>query len=244
MNIHASVFRENILDLLNQLNNTQKDHIDEASELLSDCISNDGVLHIFGTGHSIGMGIEMTGKIGNLVPIHMMKMTDFVTKGIVSLEEFNDKENDFERKSNLAQKFYELYDIRPQDAFMIISNSGINGMVIDLAIEAQKHGHSIIVVTSMQHTKSENSRHPSGKKLYMFGNIVIDNCGPHGDALLPTEGVANVCSVSSICNNFIAQSLTVKTVEKLVNKKINPPILTENSINNEALLEHYKGRLL
>ncbi len=241
--VDKNVFKERIVALLKELSTSQDENIDKASELFAECIKNDGVVHIFGTGHSIGMGIEMSGKLGNLIPIHMMRLTDFVTKGVITLKEFTDKDNDFERRSDLAQRFYELYDIRPQDVFMIISNSGINGLVIDLAIEAKRHGHKVVIVTSMKHTNAEASRHPSGKKLYMFGDVVIDNCGPHGDALLETGGIANVCSVSSICNNFISQSLTVKTVHRLATDGDDVPLITGDTVNDQKRFEHYRSRI-
>ena len=141
-----------------------------------------------------------------------------------------------------AGKIYELYDIRPQDTFIIISNSGINGIVIDIADLAKRNGHKVVIITSMKHTLAEEPRHPSGKKLYEFGDIVIDNCGPHGDTLIETDGVAKVCSVSSICNNCIAQALSARTVELLKEDGYELPILTGEKEHDEALIKKYEGR--
>ena len=108
---------------------------------------------------------------------------------------------------------------------------------------AKENGHKVIVITSMEHTLAEASRHPSGKKLYMLGDVVIDNCGPHGDALLPTNGIEKVCSVSSICNNAVAQMAAVRTVEILKEHGYNPPVLTGDEAHDRELKEHYKGRI-
>ena len=89
---------------------------------------------------------------------------------------------------------------------------------------------------------AEEPRHPSGRKLYEFGDIVIDNCGPHGDALLETAGVEKVCSVSSICNNCIAQSLAARTIELLMADNYELPVLNGDSAHDEALKKKYEGR--
>ena len=240
--IDAKRFKDEIIDLLNTLYDSQSDNIEASAKFIADCIEKDGVVHVFGSGHSVGLGIDIKDRQGSLVPIHIMDMSHFVTKGGIPVEEFMDKKNIFERKPGVAGKLYELYDIKPQDVFIVISNSGINGIVIDIADLAKKNGHKVIIITSMKHTLAEEPRHPSGKKLYEFGDIVIDNCGPHGDALLETTGVAKVCSVSSICNNCIAQSMAARVIEILQEDGYELPVLNGDEAHDKALREKYEGR--
>lgn len=240
--IEAKTFKDEIIRLLDELYESQKDNLEETAKAMADCMAKGGVVHVFGSGHSVGLGIDIKDRIGALVPIHIMDMSDFVTRGGVSLAEFTDTKNIFERKPNMAGRLYELYDTKPEDIFIVISNSGINGIVIDIASLAKEHGHKVIIITSMKHTLVEEPRHPSGKKLYEFGDIVIDNCGPHGDALIQTEGVAKVCSVSSICNNCIAQSMAARCIELLKEKGVELPVLTGDKAHDEALIRKYEGR--
>jgi len=240
--IDAKRFKDELNYLLDTLYESQKGNIEETAQTIKDCIEKGGVVHVFGSGHSVGLGIDIKDRLGALVPIHIMEMSDFVTKGGVPVEVFMDRHDIFERKPNVAGKLYDLYDIKPQDVFIVISNSGINGIVIDIADLAKKNGHKVIIITSMKHTLAEEPRHPSGKKLYEFGDIVIDNCGPHGDALLETEGVAKVCSVSSICNNCIAQSMAARIIELLQNDNYELPVLNGDEAHDEALKKKYEGR--
>ena len=240
--IDALRFKDEISALLDHLYESQKDNLEAVAQAMKECIEAGGVVHVFGSGHSVGLGIDIKNRTGALVPIHIMEMSDFVTKGGVPVDEFMDKKNIFERKPGVANKLYDLYDIRPQDIFFVISNSGINGIVIDIAGLAKRNGHKVVIITSMKHTLAEEPRHPSGKKLYEFGDIVIDNCGPHGDALIETDGVAKVCSVSSICNNCIAQALAARTVELLKEDGFELPILTGDKKHDEELIKKYEGR--
>ena len=240
--IDALRFKDEISALLDHLYESQKDNLEAVAQAMKECIEAGGVVHVFGSGHSVGLGIDIKNRPGALVPIHIMEMSDFVTRGGVPVEEFMDKKNIFERKPGVANKLYDLYDIKPQDIFFVISNSGINGIVIDIADLAKRNGHKVIIITSMKHTLAEEPRHPSGKKLYEFGDIVIDNCGPHGDALIETDGVAKVCSVSSICNNCIAQALSARTVELLKEDGYELPILTGDEKHDKELIKKYEGR--
>ena len=241
--IEAKTFKDSIVKLLDELYESQNNNLEATANAMADCMAKGGVVHVFGSGHSVGLGIDIKDRIGSLVPIHIMEMSDFVTRGGVPLEEFMDTKNIFERKPNMAQRLYELYDIKPEDIFIVISNSGINGIVIDIASLAKQNGHKVIIITSMKHTLAEEPRHPSGKKLYEFGDIVIDNCGPHGDALIETTGDAKVCSVSSICNNCIAQSMAARTIELLLEKSIELPILTGDKKHDDEIIKKYEGRI-
>lgn len=240
--IDAKRFKDEINSLLDYLYDSQKDNLEATAQALKTCIEQGGVCHVFGSGHSVGLGIDIKNRVGALVPIHIMEMSDFVTKGGVPVAEFMDRKNIFERKPNVANKLFDLYDIKPQDIFIVISNSGINGIVIDIAKLAKENGNKVIIVTSMKHTLAEEPRHPSGKKLYEYGDIVIDNCGPHGDALIETEGVAKVCSVSSICNNCIAQSMAARALELLHEDGYELPILTGDKAHDDAIVAKYEER--
>ncbi|WP_303014986.1 SIS domain-containing protein [Holdemania massiliensis] len=246
--ITMDLFYEEMLKVVDVLEGKEMDNIRKASEVCAETIAQGGVVHVFGSGHSVGFGMELAGRPGSLVPFHTIVTSDFVLHGKVTLAEFKDPDNIFERRADIADRLYDLYDIRPQDSFIIISNSGINGVVIDFAIKAKAEGHKVIVVTSWQHTSAEASRHPSGKKLYEMGDVVIDNCGPQGDALIETGKIEKICSISSITGAFIAQSITTETCRLLSEKGVELPLLLseeteENRSHNAELRQKYAGRI-
>lgn len=246
--ITLETFYDELMIVLDGLYDKESENIQKCAAMCAESIENGGVVHVFGSGHSIGFGLEMQNRPGALVPIHCIDTSDFVVKGKVDLEDFKNPDNIFERRPGIADKLYDLYDIRPEDCFIIISNSGINGVVIDMAITAKDKGHKITVVTSWQHTSSEDSRHPSGKKLYELGDIVIDNCGPKGDALIETGNIEKICSISSITGAFIAQGIATDAMEIMLAHGKELPILWDEDKagaqeHNQNLLNTYKGRI-
>lgn len=246
--ITMDLFYSELSALIDTLEVKETKNIVAAAEIMADTTAKGGVVHVFGSGHSVGFSMEMQNRVGSLANIHKIENNDFVLRGKMSLAEFKDPNNKFERRPGLAGEFFELYSVAPEDCFIIISNSGINGLVIDMAITAKERGNKVIVVTSWQHTSAEDSRHPSGKKLYELGDVVIDNCGPRGDALIETGKVEKICSVSSITGAFIAQALETETVRILREQNLEAPIFWAEHLenakeHNAALREKYHGRV-
>ena len=48
---------------------------------------------------------------------------------------------ELERDPEIAHRIYELAPVAPQDVFVLISSSGINGAVVELATIVKDRGH-------------------------------------------------------------------------------------------------------
>jgi len=247
MTISAEVFYRAADEAIARLKATQIPQIKRAGEILADAVMKGGVIQVFGTGHSRAFAMEMAHRAGGLVPAHAIEEDILFFNGIYPVTE---RKNPYlEREPQIAHQILAQYDIRAEDAFIIVSNSGRNGSTVEMAAEVKRRGHPLIVVTSMTHTKSVTSRHPSGKLLYEFADVVIDNCGPMGDALLEVEGQpVKVCAVSSITGALIAQGITAEIIGRLVAAGQTPPVYISANVDggdahNEALKARYGDRI-
>lgn len=244
--VNAKTFLEAAKERVGRIEETQMDAIKAAAELLAERINKGGVIHIYGSGHSACFGMEMSCRAGGLVPMHRIYNQDLVLKGAYSYEEFADRK--FERREGVADTFWGLYNIQKEDAFIIVSNSGRNGLILDMTMKAKEMGLPVIAVTSMEHTLSVESRHSSGKRLFELGDLVIDNCGPTGDALLEVGDLPmKVCSISSITGAYIAQALTAEIYQRLADHGETPPVLISYNVagadeHNQKILDAYEGR--
>ena len=57
--INANRFKEEIKSLLDTLYESQKDNMEAVAQTMKECIANGGVVHVFGSGHSVGLGIDI-----------------------------------------------------------------------------------------------------------------------------------------------------------------------------------------
>jgi uncharacterized phosphosugar-binding protein len=159
------------------------------------------------------------------------------------------KAPEIERDMEAGQALLSCYHIDPRDVFIICSNSGVNVAIVEVAQRVKEQGHSLVAVTALDHSRRMESRHPSGKKLYELADIVIDNCGPFGDAILEMPGgLGKACSISSVSGSLIGQMLTAETIGNLLARGITPPIFLSANIpggieHGKKLREHYGDRI-
>ncbi len=244
--IGLELFWQEASKVLEQVLQTQADAIRNAAQLFADCIEKNGVIHAYGTGHSRAQAMELAGRAGGLVPINRIDLEDLALRAHWSLARV--KRPDIERDLAAGQALLSCYRIEAQDVFIISSQSGVNAAIVEVARRVKERGHALVVVTSLAHTQQMTSRHPSGKKLYEFADIVIDNCGPFGDALLELPGGGKACAISSFSGILIHQMLTAETIHNLILRGIEPPVFISANVPGgieqvEKLYQRYAGRI-
>jgi uncharacterized phosphosugar-binding protein len=228
--------------------------LDAAIDLLTRAIEAGAVIQAFGTGHSEAFAMEVAGRAGGLIPTNKIALRDVVLRGSRSLDNLGGAA--LERDPGVVEELWNLSPIGPGDVFVIASNSGVNGSVVGLAIRAKEKGHSVVAITSLEHTRQVSPKHPSGKRLCDVADVVVDNLAPYGDATLslPDEaGEADqsevpVGAVSSITCAFIAQLLTIGVAERISASGSVPPLYLSANIpggdaHNAELERRYEGRI-
>jgi uncharacterized phosphosugar-binding protein len=239
-------FLSRIEELVARVGRGQQEAKSRAAGLLSASIGNGGVIQAFGCGHSEALAMEIAGRAGGLVPTNRIALRDIVLYGGEALEALADPM--VERGTEIAHKLYQLAPVKPDDAFVIASNSGINGAVVEMALLVKEHGHPLIAITSAQHSAGVESRHPSGRKLGDIADVTLDNGAPYGDATLPIPGGGAVGAVSSITAALLAQQIVVEVVERLLAAGIVPPVYLSDNVpggkeHNAELEARYAGRI-
>ena len=225
---------------------TQTDLVARAADLLAATLQAGGVIQAFGCGHSEALAMEIAGRAGGLVPTSKIALRDLVLYGGDDPSVLTDPQ--LERTPSVAHRLYDLAPVKPDDAFVIASNSGINGAVVEMAQLVKQRGHALIAITSLTHSAAVESRHPSGRKLTDFADVVLDNGAPYGDASLPLPGGGAVGAVSSITAALLAQQLVAEVVARLLAAGITPPLYLSDNVpggreRNTALESHYAGRI-
>jgi uncharacterized phosphosugar-binding protein len=225
---------------------TQTDQIRRAAGLVADAIENDGIIQVFGTGHSRSIALEIAGRAGGLVPTNALSIKDLVMYGGTTPADILDPT--VERDPALAQRILDLADIQPADVFIVASNSGRNGSIVELARLVKERGHAVIAVTSLAHSRQVESGHPSGLRLFEIADVVIDNCGVLGDASLPLPAGGAVAATSSLTGVLIAQMLITDVCGELIDRGGEVPVYISANVpggdeHNEALKRRYGARL-
>ncbi|NRQ40032.1 SIS domain-containing protein [Nonomuraea sp. NN258] len=233
------------LDLARQVTETQAEPLDRAAALIVAALRADGVVNAFGSGHSEAIAMEIAGRAGGLVPSNRLTPRDLVLYGGRPAAVLTPE---LERDPSVAHEIYALAPIQPQDVFVLVSSSGVNGTVVELARIVKERGHPLIALTSVAHSTRMTSRHPSGGKLMDLADVVLDNGAPYGDAILDLPGGGTYGAVSTITSALLAQMMVVRAVEELVALGERPPIYLSVNMaggdeHNQALESRYAGRI-
>jgi len=227
----APPFLAEAMALLDRLASTQGEALETASQWCADAIAADGLVHLFGTGHSRIPLEEMFPRYGSYPgfnPIAELSMT-FHTQ-IVGAN--GQRQAMFiERTPGLAEVILENFSFGPSDVMIVFSASGTSAVPVEMARGARRRGLRVIAVTSVDQSMASEPDPPVGSRLLDEADLVIDLCTPHADALVTIDGLDTpIGPGSTITAVAIVNSIKVRTAELLVERGAMPPVITRASV--------------
>jgi uncharacterized phosphosugar-binding protein len=242
-------YRERITAVLDRIWSTQAESIERAAALMADCIARGGLVHVFGSGHSVLPVQDMFPRYGAYPGFHPLMDARLMwsnvigsggAKGLLWLE----------RREGYAQVLFENEPIRAGDVMLIFSHGGLNAAGVEVALEARKRGLSVVAVTSMDNYGKRSATHSSGQKLADTADIVIDNCAPAEDALVKIDDwKAPVAAGSTVAAVTIAMALVAQVAAELAKRGVHPPVFVSPNVpgipadNNDQVYRQYERSL-
>ena len=209
----------------------QDAELDRAAELCADAIGGDGMVHLFGTGHSRIAVEEMFPRYGSYPGFHPIVELSMTFHTQVVGANGQRQAMFIERTEGLGEVILRNFDLRPPDAMMVFSAGGLGAVPIEVARGARERGLAVIVITSVAATEAGDSTHSSGSRLRDHADVVLDLCTPPADALVTIDGLGTpVGPGSTIAAVALANEVKVRTAEKLVERGSMPPVLTSAAV--------------
>jgi uncharacterized phosphosugar-binding protein len=217
--------------LLERVAATQAEAIETASQWSAEAIASDGLVHLFGTGHSRIPVEEMFPRYGSYPgwnPIVELSMT-FHTQVVGANGQ---RQAMFiERTPGLAEVILSNFTFGPADAMIVFSASGLTAVPVEIARGARARGLRVIAVTSVAQSLSGEPDEAAGARLLDEADLVIDLCTPHADALCEIPGLDTpVGPGSTITAVAIVNSIKVRVAELLVERGVMLPVITRASV--------------
>ena len=217
--------------LLDRIEETQADAIERASEVCADAIAADGLVHLFGTGHSRIPVEEMFPRYGSFPGFHPIVELSMTFHTQVVGANGQRQAMFIERMEGLAEKILSNFELRPSDAMMVFSASGLTAVPIEIAMGARERGLAVIAVTSLEQSLAGEPQHSSGTRLADQADVVLDLCTPPGDAMVAIDGLETpVGPGSTFAAVTLVNAVKVRTAELLVDRGAMPPVLTSATI--------------
>ena len=228
--------------VLHHVQTTQGPAIERAAAAVAECWKRDGILYVFGCGHSHIIGEDLFYRAGGTASVCAILDDDLMLHGGAV------KSSCYERMPGLAAPILERYGLTERDVLIVASTSGINSVPVEMALHAKKLGVFVIAIVSGAY-QNDASRHPSGLKLHEAADLVIDNGVCHGDAsvCIPDTEV-RVGAISTVSGCMIAQSIVVQADALCQQSGMTPPVYVSGNIpggmeRNRALIERFMPRI-
>lgn len=241
MTAYRTYFRR-LYDVMEELVGSQGPQIERAASWMAETIGDGGVVHLFGSGHSHMVAEEVFHRAGSLLPLNPMLDANLTLFGHLNATLL-------ERTSGYGQVVVDSHDIRANEVVIVISNSGINPVPIEVAEAARARGARTIAITSLEAYRSTPSRRADGRHLGEVTDLTIDTHVPRGDALIKLPDLDTpVGGVSSAVGVAVINAIIVEAASLMAQSGRTPPIIPSMNVPGgdelmADLMERFGDRL-
>lgn len=211
------------------------DELADVGARIGASVADGGVVHVFGSGHSRLAAEEVAVRAGTLSSVTSV----WPDRGLDRLE----------RVPGLGASALSASDLRAGEVLVVVSQSGINPLPIDVAIAARERAAQVVGLGSATHSRSVASRHPDGHRLLDVVDVFLDTRVPAGDALVELEGLAGRCGpASTFAAAALLHAALVEAVAWMLAHGHEPPVrvsrnLPEGDRRNLEFIERYAARI-
>lgn len=230
-------------ELLGRLAEEQGAAISAAAEAVARTLVADGLVHVFGSGHSHLLALEGFYRAGGLAAVDPILLESLMLHGNAALSTV------IERSEGLGEGILADLDPGADDCLIVISNSGGNRVAVELAAAARERGMTVIAIVSAAHAGSAQAVQADKPNLLGVADVVIDNLGEAGDASVTVEGIpARMGPTSTVVGAAIIHAVSTEAAARAVAAGTPPAVFASSNVaggdeRNAAAIARYRGRV-
>ena len=230
-----SVYLEQIVGLLTRIEAEEANALSSASDAVAEVICRDGLVHVFGCGHSHLAALDTFYRAGGLACVSPLLDEDLM------LHDGAAKSSRMEKMPGIAIEAFRRAAVdSAKDLLVVISASGKNAAPVEMLRAAKADGVTTVAISSLAYRAH-------GAVLLDEADIPIDCKVPHGDAVIAV-GTAKMGGLSTYASLFILNSILIEGAKKALARGVTPPIYVSGNVEggtarNVALEERYFGRV-
>ncbi|MCW0218407.1 MAG: SIS domain-containing protein [Prosthecobacter sp.] len=201
--------------------------IQQTADLFTQTILAGQMVHVFGSGHSRILVEEMWPRYGSFPGFNPIVELSLTFHNLVVGANGQRQAMFLENVSGLAARILRNFDLKAGDSALVVSSSGCNVVPVEMAEEFQRRGVKVVALISKDHAEASTTRHPGGKKLQDFADIMLDTGAPIGDAMVKIEGLETpVAPGSTVGGCLIVNAVKAEVAQRLTQAGQPPKVLT------------------
>ena len=230
-----SEYLKNIKEILERIERDEAHALEKAAEAVSDVICRDGIIHVFGCGHSHLAALDAFYRAGGLACVSPLLDEDLM------LHDGGAKSSRMEKMPGIAAEAFRRAGVDPQkDLLVVISASGKNAAPIEMLRTARSAGVKTMAISSSRYRTH-------GGVLLDEADLPVDCLVPYGDAVIEV-GESRMGGLSTYASLFILNTVLIEGAKKASARGVKPPVYTSGNVEggtakNIELEERYFGRV-
>src|ERR1700761_62965 len=203
-------WRQHITGLLDQVLEKNDTVIGDVAAAIATTILAGRQVYAFGAGHSLALVNEMYRRAGGMKIVRPVWNEELLSRADPEAA------GKLENQAGYYSKLTDALDWGPGDLCWVISNSGRNPLVVELAQEARRRGVTVVGLVSAEHSGTVSAA-PGLPKLPEIADYLFDNAGVFGDAALDIPGLAErMAPTSTIVGSALIHATWAEVAERLV----------------------------
>jgi uncharacterized phosphosugar-binding protein len=205
--------------------------VEQAADWFAQTILAGRMVHLFGSGHSRILVEEMWPRYGSFPGFNPIVELSLSFHNLVVGPNGQRQAMFLENVSGLAERILRNFDLSPLDSALVASSSGCNVVPVEIAEQFQKRGVKVVAIISRAHSEASASRHPGGKKLQDFADLVLDTGAPAGDAMVRVPGLDTpVAPGSTIGGCLLVNCIKAEVAARLTKAGQPPTVLAAGAV--------------
>jgi len=230
----STLYISRLLKLAEEAGTANEPAFEQAAAAMSETLANKGLVHLYGSGHSVLPVQETFPRYGSYVGFNPLTDPRVMWHNVLGAGGVRELLW-LERTEKYAEKFLDHQPLNAGDTIVIFGHSGRNSSGIDTAIYAKKRGLTVIAITAKANL-DKPATHSSGKRLADAADIVVDTGAPIEDAIVPIEGWSRPVSGSStVLAMIMMHELIARTATALAARGVELPVFASPTIAGVTL---------
>ncbi len=209
----------------------QLPQIQQAADWFAQTILAGRMVQVFGSGHSRIMVEEMWPRYGSFPGFNPIVELSLSFHNLVVGANGQRQAMFLENVSGLAERILRNFDLNSTDSALVISSSGCNLVPIEMAAGFKSRGLKVVAIISRRHSEASTSRHPQGKRLQDFADLVLDTGAPVGDAMVKIPGLDTpVAPGSTVGGCLLVNTIKAEVAARLTAAGQPPKVLSAGAV--------------
>lgn len=211
----STSYLRGLRQLLERIETQQAEQLESAAQIMASCIARGGIVHLFGSGHSMLPALEVFPRYGSFVGLHPIvdpRLFWFNVLGSFGVPEMLFLQN----TEGYADVLLDGQHLRENDVLVVFSHGGTSAVVVDAARYAKKRNMTVVAISS-SYASVGAARHSSGQRLGDLADLVVNTFAPRSEALVDIDGLQEpVGAVTTTLAMSAALAVVSRTAELLV----------------------------